>query len=112
MSRLKNLLGNVWNGSEEDVTAFAQWLLSSFLDATFLAVWIPLQSIPTIVLDKFPLSGIEDTIQLGMLKWIFAITTLIPIIAHFVKNSAILLIQSWRAVANEHNGTAKKARRK
>lgn len=76
-----------------EVKAFGSWALSSILDAAFLVFWVVLQWGVQQIIDLFPLKGLDQYV-LTTFQFIFAITTLLPVIFYIIVDGVKIYYQA------------------
>jgi len=90
-----------WENLRSNFNVYLRWVLASFIDAIFISLWIITQWIVnTYVIKRLELSGIDQW-QLNTFQLLFAIATLIPIASYVIKDSAVIIIRTWRAIRSE-----------
>ena len=82
---------------------FAKWALSSLVDGVFLVLWVCVQWLVNQLISNLPLSWIDGWMLL-LLQFLFAIATLVPIIAHVGVNVVRHIVHSWNAIQEEMKG--------
>ena len=78
-----------------DLKIFFKWIVSSLLDASFLILWVYMQQFASQIINQFTLEEI-DKIQLSIFQILFAVTTLVPIIAYVFIDITKLYFQAKR----------------
>lgn len=76
-----------------EIKMFSKWIISSFLDATFLVLWVLVQWAVGAILEWVKLSFF-DSLQAIVFQVLFAVTTLIPIVFYIVQDTAILFYKT------------------
>jgi len=80
---------------------FIRWMLSSLLDAAFLAFWVLIQwTVDQYVIRRFDLSGVDKYVYL-VAQVLFAVSTLAPILFYIVGDIAIMWIRTKRTIQQE-----------
>lgn len=99
MTKVRNELEEV---GQEAVT-IARWALICLIDALFVGLWVILQWGLQQFIQRFPLSGVDGWV-LAVFQFLFAATTLAPVIFHIMGSISIRAIKTFRQVRTELRG--------
>jgi len=90
-----------WGELKETIRLFTVWTVSSFIDTTFLALWVLFQwIIKDKVIVPLELSGM-DHIFLTIFQVLFAISSLAPVGITIYRDIRIMLIRTQRRIRTE-----------
>ena len=92
----------VTNEVARDARMLGRWMLSSLLDGGFVALWVVIQWGVQNVIARFPLSGL-DSYLLRAFQWVFAATTLVPILVYICVDVTVMVLRARRLVRKEIN---------
>ena len=67
-----------WRELLEQLKTFTIWLVSSIIDGLFVALWVAIQWLVGLTLNRLELSGIDSWVLRGC-QILLAITTLVPV---------------------------------
>jgi lipid-A-disaccharide synthase-like uncharacterized protein len=80
---------------------FPIWILSGVIDAAFVVAWVFVQwFVNEKVIEVYPLAGI-DRWALGIIQGLFAVSTLVPIIAYVVVDIVVILNRARTMIMKE-----------
>ena len=85
----------IWGNPLKDAKIFGRWLLSSVIDSGFMAGWVVIQWSAQQIVSRYPLQGIDAWV-LYIFQIVFAITTLVPVLAYIVMDLAVMVIRVRR----------------
>ncbi len=92
---------NEWIELKETLKLFTIWGVSSVIDSAFVALWAVVQYfVNHKVLSLFILTGI-DLIVLNIFHFLFAVSTLAPIVFTIYKDIRIMYLRTQRKIQNE-----------
>lgn len=78
--------------------AVFRWVLSGFIQAFFIVCWVLTQwAINEYVINRFALAG-TDRVLLNIFQWIFAITTLAPILFFTVQFLVAMAMRTYSSI--------------
>ena len=89
-----------------ELHVFAEWALSSLIDGVFIVLWVGVQWAVDQAICYVPLARI-DSYTLLVLQVLFAIATLVPIIAHIAVNVVRHVVKGYKAIQEEMKGPDK-----
>lgn len=81
---------------------FSSWVLSSLVDGVFLISWVWVQWLVGQVIGSLPLYGIDDWTLL-VVQLLFAIATLVPIVAHICVTIIRTVIEAREIIRRDWN---------
>jgi hypothetical protein len=92
---------NEWRALIETTRLFILWSVNSLLEAFFLALWGLTQwFVNNKIISPLDLKGI-DRIILTVFQFLFAISTLAPVVITIYRDIRIMLLQTKRKIQNE-----------
>lgn len=102
-----------WKDVASEARFFAKCSVCILIDTLYLALWALVQWLIGKLIVYLGLSGV-DSRTLLVFEYLFAFSTVAPIVVFFVVDITIMVLRAWRAVKAEykrsaHNGDMAKA---
>ena len=92
---------NEWTELKNTFRIFVVWTISSIIDSAFLALWVTIQwVVNNKVVALLVLTGI-DRFVLAIFQFLFAISTLAPVVITIYRDIRIMLLRTQRKIRSE-----------
>lgn len=89
--------GTLFRDIADNLRMFAKWTIASLLDGAFVAFWVLVQYGFNLVIQHFPLQGVDMWV-LRCFQILFAITTITPVIFYIYEDIMVMAYKTAKRV--------------